>query len=121
LRNTKHALFSYLLFNIGPTITDILFAIVFFVFTFNILFGALVLVTMILYMGKCRIITYKTHTFSGLTLYVTQWRIKFRRAMNAADNNAGAIAMDSLLNYETVKYYGNESLEYKRYKEALAE
>lgn len=41
--------------------------------------------------------------------------------MNAADNQAGAIAMDSLLNYETVKYYGNESLEYRRYKNALAE
>ncbi|KAI6171320.1 hypothetical protein M3Y97_01058500 [Aphelenchoides bicaudatus] len=98
---------SYLLFNIGPTIADILFAIVFFVFTFNILFGVLVLVTMTFYMG--------------LTLYLTQWRIKYRREMNAADNNAGAIAMDSLLNYETVKYYGNEELEYVRYKGALAD
>lgn len=41
--------------------------------------------------------------------------------MNAADNNAGAVAMDSLLNYETVKYYGNEDLEYIRYKSALEE
>ena len=41
--------------------------------------------------------------------------------MNLADNKAGAVAMDSILNYETVKYYGNEDLERRRYRDAIGD
>lgn len=55
--------------------------------------------------------------YSVFTLAVTQWRIKIRTEMNKADNAAGARALDSLLNYETVKYFGNERFETARYDE----
>ncbi|MEQ8194373.1 MAG: ABC transporter ATP-binding protein/permease, partial [Rhodospirillales bacterium] len=50
---------------------------------------------------------------------VTEWRIKFRRVMNDADSEANSQAVDSLLNYETVKYFGNEAHEHRRYDESL--
>lgn len=53
------------------------------------------------------------------TLTVTQWRTKFRQAMNKADNDASTRAIDSLINYETVKYFNNESYEAKKYDEYL--
>ncbi|MBM3567654.1 MAG: ABC transporter ATP-binding protein/permease [Alphaproteobacteria bacterium] len=54
------------------------------------------------------------------TLTVTEWRTKFRRAMNETDSEANTKAIDSLLNYETVKYFGNEGHEARRYDESLA-
>lgn len=56
-----------------------------------------------------------------ITIYVTEWRTKFRREMNAKDNASSAIGTDSLLNYETVKYYGNEAYEINRFKTAILE
>ncbi|MDH5750737.1 MAG: ABC transporter ATP-binding protein/permease, partial [Rhodospirillales bacterium] len=53
------------------------------------------------------------------TLTVTEWRIKFRRAMNESDSEAHTKAIDSLLNYETVKYFGNENHETRRFDQAL--
>ncbi|KAG5233593.1 STARIK family protein [Salix suchowensis] len=53
------------------------------------------------------------------TLSVTQWRTKFRKAMNKADNDASTKAIDSLINYETVKYFNNEAYEADRYDEYL--
>ncbi|KAG1371456.1 ABC transporter B family member 25 [Cocos nucifera] len=53
--------------------------------------------------------------YIAFTLIVTQWRTKFRQAMNKADNDASTRAIDSLLNYETVKYFNNESFEVKKY------
>ncbi len=49
------------------------------------------------------------------TYAATEWRIAIRRAMNEADQDAGTKAIDSLLNFETVKYFGNEEHETKRY------
>lgn len=53
------------------------------------------------------------------TVVVTQWRTKIRKIMNAADNEANSKAIDSLLNYETVKYFNNEQLEVDRYDSCL--
>lgn len=53
--------------------------------------------------------------YVAFTLIVTQWRTKFRQAMNKADNDASSKAIDSLLNYETVKYFNNESFEVDKY------
>ena len=57
--------------------------------------------------------------YVAFTFAITQWRTKFRIAMNRADNEAGNKAIDSLINYETVKYFNNEDYEVKRYDEAL--
>jgi ATP-binding cassette subfamily B protein len=59
-------------------------------------------------------------SYIGFTLAFTNWRVKFRRVMNENDSDAQTKAVDSLLNYETVKYFGNEAHEARRYDEALA-
>ncbi|KOB75386.1 ATP-binding cassette transporter subfamily B [Operophtera brumata] len=87
-------LLSYILFSITPTIIDILVAVVYFITQFNAWFGLIVFSTMVLYI-------------------MTEWRTKFQRRMNLADNDQKARSVDSLLNYETVKYYGAESYEVK--------
>jgi ABC-type transport system involved in Fe-S cluster assembly fused permease/ATPase subunit len=58
--------------------------------------------------------------YTAFTIGVTQWRTRFRQAMNGADAEAGKRAMDSLINYETVKLYGNEAHEQARYDACLA-
>lgn len=55
-----------------------------------------------------------------LTSYFLQYRTQFRQAMNKADSEAGARETDSLINYETVKYFGNEEHERQRYDECMA-
>ncbi|XP_017983673.1 PREDICTED: ABC transporter B family member 25, mitochondrial isoform X2 [Theobroma cacao] len=57
--------------------------------------------------------------YVSFTLTVTQWRTKFRKAMNKADNDASTRAIDSLINYETVKYFNNEAFEAEKYDEFL--
>jgi len=57
--------------------------------------------------------------YSGFTLAITQWRTKFRVNMNKADNEAGNKAVDSLINYETVKYFNNEDYEASQYDKSL--
>ena len=59
-------------------------------------------------------------TYVAFTTTFTNWRVRFRRAMNDVDSEAQSKAVDSLLNYETVKYFGNERHEARRYDEALA-
>jgi ATP-binding cassette subfamily B protein len=58
--------------------------------------------------------------YIGFTFGFTNWRVKFRRRMNESDSEAQTKAVDSLLNYETVKYFGNEAHEARRFDEALA-
>ena len=60
-----------------------------------------------------------THDLIGFTIGLTEWRTKFRRKMNLADNEQRTRGVDSLLNFETVKYYGAEDYEVNRYKEAV--
>lgn len=98
-------LLSYIIFNIFPTITDILVAVVFFIASFNAWFGLIVFATMTLYIAA--------------TICVTEWRTKFQRRMNLADNATKARSVDSLLNFETVKYYGAEDYEVNAFREAI--
>ena len=59
--------------------------------------------------------------YIGFTLLVTNWRMKYRHDMNRLDSQANSIAVDSLLNYETVKYFNNERYELSRYGETLSQ
>jgi len=59
-------------------------------------------------------------TYAAFTLGVTQWRTRYRVDMNRADNDAGNKAVDSLINFETVKYFNNEEFEAREYDRALA-
>ncbi|CAH1233500.1 ABCB7 [Branchiostoma lanceolatum] len=59
--------------------------------------------------------------YAAFTLGITAWRTKFRVQMNRADNQAGNMAIDSLINYETVKYFNNETFEADRYDKLLAQ
>ncbi|XP_072028962.1 ATP-binding cassette sub-family B member 6-like [Amphiura filiformis] len=102
-----NSLLSYIVFNILPTLFDIIIAIVYFITAFNAWFGLIVFVAMVLYLGA--------------TIAVTEWRTKYRREMNLKDNSCKQKAVDSLLNFETVKYYGNEEFEVDRYDEAITD
>ncbi|KAJ1197383.1 hypothetical protein NDU88_001243 [Pleurodeles waltl] len=92
---------SALVFNLGPTLFEV------------------ALVSSILYY-KCganfALVSLGTlGTYTAFTIGVTQWRTRFRIEMNKADNEAGNAAIDSLLNYETVKYFNNEQFEAEKY------
>lgn len=72
------------------------------------------------YGAKFAAITVLTMTaYTAFTIWTTAWRTKFRRQANAADNKASTIAVDSLINYEAVKYFNNEKFEVARYDKAL--
>ncbi|XP_072253681.1 ATP-binding cassette sub-family B member 6 isoform X2 [Leuresthes tenuis] len=98
-------LLSYILFSILPTILDIIIAIIYFVSYFSVWFGLIVLTCMVLYL-TC-------------TILITEWRTKYRREMNNQDNRAKSRAVDSLLNFETVKYYNAEDYEVRCFEEAI--
>ncbi|MDD4910715.1 MAG: ABC transporter ATP-binding protein/permease [Sideroxydans sp.] len=98
-------LLTFLLFNILPTLLEIgLVAAILFV-KYNPWFAIITFVTLVLYIG--------------FTLWITEWRMVFRRTMNDKDSKANTRAIDSLLNYETVKYFGNERYEVARYDEQM--
>ncbi|KAI1798547.1 P-loop containing nucleoside triphosphate hydrolase protein [Daldinia bambusicola] len=72
------------------------------------------------YGAKYAAITAVTMTaYTAFTIWTTSWRTKFRRQANAADNKASTVAVDSLINYEAVKYFNNEKFEVSRYDKAL--
>lgn len=54
-----------------------------------------------------------------LTIFITEWRTKYKKEMNTSDNAMSATAVDSLLNFETVKYYGAEQYEVDQYHAAI--
>lgn len=119
-----NSLLSYLVFNILPTIIDIIVAIIYFTAAFNVWFGLIVLVTMALYLGRSKVFSVEvitTLTSTAMTISVTEWRTKYRRKMNLADNEQRMKGVDSLLNFETVKYYGAESYEIDRYEKAIVD
>jgi len=97
---------DFMLFNIIPTILEILLVAGILWGMFNFSFAAVTLGTIAVYIA--------------FTLIFTDWRLRFRREMNQTDQEANTKAIDSLLNYETVKYFNNEAHEERRYDASLA-
>ncbi len=108
-RGTKAISFvlSFMLFNILPTLIEIILVTIILYSTFDWVFPAITLGTIVIYIAY--------------TLWVTEWRLQLRRRMNTKDNEANTKAIDSLLNFETVKYFSNETHEAARYDRSLAE
>jgi ABC-type transport system involved in Fe-S cluster assembly fused permease/ATPase subunit len=107
-RGTKgiEFLLNFMLFNILPTLLEI---------------GLVTAVLWGLYDARYALVTAGTiGLYIAYTLAVTEWRTKYRRAMNETDSEASTKAIDSLLNFETVKYFCNEEHEAARYDKALA-
>jgi len=98
-------LLNFMLFNILPTLLEIGFVAGILFLKYDPWFGIVTLATLVVYVI--------------FTLWVTEWRMIFRRTMNEMDSKANTRAIDSLINYETVKYFGNESYEARRYDETL--
>jgi ATP-binding cassette subfamily B protein len=99
-------LLSFMLFNIIPTLFEIGLVCGILWALFDVWFAAVTFFTIVGYIA--------------FTLGITEWRTKYRRQMNETDSERNTKAVDSLLNYETVKYFGNEAHEARRYEGALA-
>ena len=98
-------LLNFMLFNILPTLLEIGLVAVILLSRYNVWFSIIIFATLAAYIA--------------LTLIITEWRMIFRRTMNDMDSKANTQAIDSLLNYETVKYFNNESWEARRYDEHM--
>ena len=94
-------------FNIGPTLFEIFVVCLYLGYGYPLKYVGVILIAI-----ACYIL---------FTLFFTEWRTKFRRKMVAEESRAMTIGVDSLLNFETVKYFGNEQYESKRYDHALKE
>jgi ABC-type transport system involved in Fe-S cluster assembly fused permease/ATPase subunit len=99
-------LLRFLLFSIGPLILELMMVGIILMILFDVTYLLVVAVTIALYVW--------------FTFAVTEWRVKLRRQMNDQDTDANQKAIDSLLNYETVKYFGAEAREAGRYDVAMA-
>ncbi len=97
-------LLTFMLFNILPTLVEIVMVCGILWWFYGVAYAAITFVTIA--------------AFIAFTLTVTEWRLKFRRRMNQQDQEAHTKAIDSLLNYETVKYFGNEGHEARRFDES---
>ena len=100
-----HSLISYSLYSIIPTLIEVGLVLTILAVKFDVWFAWITLIALTCYI-----------TF---TVTVTEWRSKFRKQMNELDSSAHSRAIDSLLNYETVKYFNNEDFEARRYDESL--
>ena len=98
-------LMNFMLFNIIPTLFEITLVIGILLQRFDAKFGLVIATTLI--------------TYIATTLLITEWRMAFRRKMNQMDSQANTAAIDSLLNYETVKYFNNEEYEAERYDSSM--
>lgn len=96
---------SFMLFNIIPTFIELFFVTILLTYYFDWAYAAITFFTVFIY---CL-----------FTLVCTEWRLKYRRSMNRSDEKANTKAIDSLLNFETVKYFNNEIHEYRRFDKAL--
>ena len=104
--NGVDSVLRFALFNTFPTALEIMFLCGAIGYSLGWLYTLVVAVTIVVYIA--------------FTYWATEARIGIRRVMNEADNDAGTKAIDSLLNFETVKYFGNEKHEAKRYDAAMA-
>ena len=100
-----NSLISYSLYSIIPTLIEVGFVLTLLAVKFDIWFAWITLIALVAYIA--------------FTVTVTEWRTQFRKQMNELDSNAQSRAIDSLLNFETVKYFNNEAFEAKRYDENL--
>lgn len=101
------SLLSSIAFNIVPVFVDIFLAFFYFVFMFDLTLAWIILATMA--------------TYIFFTVVITEWRTKFRREMNDLDSISRARSVDSLLNYETVKYFCNEEYELDAFEKSVLE
>ena len=99
------SLISYSLYSIVPTLIEVTLVLTILAVKFDVWFAGITIAALVVYI-----------TF---TVTVTEWRTKFRKEANEFDSAAHTRAIDSLLNYETVKYFNNEGFEARRYDESL--
>ena len=98
-------LLSFTVFSVLPTLLEIALVTGFLIYRFDIWFGVITVGALVAYIS--------------LTFVISEWRTAHRRQMNEMDSKANTRAIDSLLNYETVKYFGNERYEARRYDDNL--
>jgi ATP-binding cassette subfamily B protein len=103
--NSVSSLLNYMAFSILPTLVEVTLIAIILLRDYNPWFAAITFGSVVVY-------TY-------FTLKITEWRMKYRVTMNATDSQANTQAIDSLINYETVKYFGNEQHELARYNASL--
>ena len=99
------SLISYSLYSILPTLIEFCLVLGYLAYSYDIWFAAITFIALVLYIA--------------FTVVVTEWRTHYRSTMNDMDSKANQKAIDSLLNFETVKYFGNEAFEASRYDENL--
>ncbi len=99
------SLVSYTLYSILPTLVELSLVLGILVTRYDKWFSIITAIALAIYIG--------------FTITVTEWRTHFRRTMNELDSRANVKAIDSLLNYETVKYFNNEAFEQRRYDESM--
>lgn len=100
-----HSLISYSLYSIIPTLIEVTLVLSLLAVKFDVWFAGITGIALVFYIF--------------FTVTVTEWRTQFRKTMNELDSSAHSRAIDSLLNYETVKYFNNEEFEAARYDENL--
>lgn len=98
-------LLRFMIFNIVPTLLEIILIVVLLSSKYSIIFGLVILLAVVAYVAY--------------SIYATEIRTRYVRQMNTADSNTNSRAVDSLLNYETVKYFNNEKYEAQNYDEEL--
>ncbi len=101
------SIINYMVFIIIPTIVELVLVAAILLGAYALKFSFVTLITIVIYIL--------------FTLTVTNWRMRFRHEMNRLDSKANSIAVDSLLNYETVKYFNNERYELERYGKTLSQ
>jgi ATP-binding cassette, subfamily B, heavy metal transporter len=104
--NGVDSVLRFSLFNTFPTALEIAMVAGVLAWSFGWIYALIILLTVVAYIA--------------FTYWATEWRINIRRTMNEADTDAGGKAIDSLLNFETVKYFGNEEHEAARYDQSMA-
>ncbi len=100
-----HSLISYSLYSIVPTLIEVTMVLTLLAVKFDAWFAWITIAALVVYIS--------------FTITVTEWRTQYRKQMNEMDSTAHSRAIDSLLNYETVKYFNNEEFEARRYDENL--